>query len=376
MDQPKKHAVVEVPPYLATYVKGQDNRWTGGVRELGAIATGDTLEEARAALQAAVAAKIRTFDDDQFPAGIHKGALTVADRMEGHVYRNPFGDTLTTGATSRPTTLPRRSPYIAADGSPRLLPSVVLVIDELGATSRMITGLTDDVLAERITILQRARDWLGSPETAFFESVVVYTDNLVHGAPVTEYADPSGRLGMTINAASFYQLELALSGTILRGGITLGDHHQSESLVAGPALIEAHHLESKVAVFPRIVLSDATLEAVAQGISEGSPFDQQLLVDEDDQLFVSYLNVTEDYDGGPADQLKLLGDHRDVILRGLADTQSQARPHAKWQWLADYHDHYVRANNLPNVLLVRRPGTKRRRFQPLPRACTEATTGS
>lgn len=367
MDQPNELGVAKTPPYLATYVTGQNNRWTGEVRALGVTATADSLEGVRGALQKAVAAKLERWDGaETFPEGIDEGALTVADRMENTIYRNPFGDILATGARSKPTNLPRRSPYLAEDGSPRLLRSVVLVIDELGATSRMISGLTDEVLGNRIHILQRAREWLGSPETAFFESVVVYTDNLVHGAPLTEYTDQTSRLGMTINAASFYQLELALSGTILRGGITIGDHHQSDSMVAGPALIEAHQLESKVAVYPRILLSEGTLEAVAQGIAEGSPFGQQLLFDEDDQLFISYLNATEDYDGGRAAQLKLMGDHREVILEGLASTKSDARPHAKWEWLAEYHDYYALAQELPKELLVHPRRRRRRRFQPLP----------
>lgn len=44
-------------------------------------------------------------------------------------------------------------------------------------------------------------------------------------------------------------------GGMIRGSITLGSLHHQGNRIFGPALVEAHYLESKIAKYPRIIIS-------------------------------------------------------------------------------------------------------------------------
>lgn len=47
---------------------------------------------------------------------------------------------------------------------------------------------------------------------------------------------------------------------ILRGAITIGDLYHDDDMVFGPALVEAYHLESKIAKYPRIIVANTLKE--------------------------------------------------------------------------------------------------------------------
>lgn len=50
---------------------------------------------------------------------------------------------------------------------------------------------------------------------------------------------------------------LLQGGVLLRGGVTIGKIiHKTNSVVMGPAMIEAYEMECKEAVYPRVILSD------------------------------------------------------------------------------------------------------------------------
>jgi hypothetical protein len=50
------------------------------------------------------------------------------------------------------------------------------------------------------------------------------------------------------------------AGVLVRGGITVGNLYHRNGVVIGEALIEAHELESRVANYPRILVSPRVLE--------------------------------------------------------------------------------------------------------------------
>jgi hypothetical protein len=57
-----------------------------------------------------------------------------------------------------------------------------------------------------------------------------------------------------------YQLKLLLNGIAIRGGITFGKHYYKDDFLFSSALIDAYHLESKIARFPRIVISEDLMD--------------------------------------------------------------------------------------------------------------------
>lgn len=53
-------------------------------------------------------------------------------------------------------------------------------------------------------------------------------------------------------------------GCLVRGGITIGHLAHDNQIVLGPGLIEAYHLESKIAKWPRVILSEAAVKYFGQ----------------------------------------------------------------------------------------------------------------
>lgn len=57
-----------------------------------------------------------------------------------------------------------------------------------------------------------------------------------------------------------YQFKLLANGIPIRGGITYGKHFYENDFLFSSALIDAYNIESKLARFPRIILSDDLFE--------------------------------------------------------------------------------------------------------------------
>ncbi|MGL2965672.1 hypothetical protein [Flavobacterium sp. XGLA_31] len=57
-----------------------------------------------------------------------------------------------------------------------------------------------------------------------------------------------------------YQYKLLLNGIPIRGGITYGKHYYKDDFLFSSALIDAYSIESKLARYPRIILSDDLYE--------------------------------------------------------------------------------------------------------------------
>jgi hypothetical protein len=74
---------------------------------------------------------------------------------------------------------------------------------------------------------------------------------------LSENASPKGlfRLLAAVTTLSF---DLLSNGIFARGGIAKGDLHHSDTVVFGPAMLEAYRLESTIARYPRILADKAT----------------------------------------------------------------------------------------------------------------------
>lgn len=59
---------------------------------------------------------------------------------------------------------------------------------------------------------------------------------------------------------SEYQYKLLLNGIPIRGGVTYGKHFYKEDFLFSSALIDAYGIESKLARYPRIIISDDLYE--------------------------------------------------------------------------------------------------------------------
>ncbi len=95
-------------------------------------------------------------------------------------------------------------------------------------------------------------------------------------------------------------------GIMIRGGVTIGDLYHRNNIVYGPAMIEAYRLESKCAIYPRIIMSE---DMLVIGIMKTLP-EQNTLEEEIDYVdclirkacdgyyYLDFLGKYEEFDCG------------------------------------------------------------------------------
>lgn len=145
---------------------------------------------------------------------------------------------------------------------PRYEDRIVLFLDFLGFSE--IVGETESdegklrsLVAAMDRIKEIATDNSGVNKsqrlTHFSDSVVVSY----------EVSDPAA-VFMLLNAVAFCVINLVERGYLVRGAIVSGKLYHTKNHIVGPAMIEAYRLESKVAVYPRILISEDLVE-IAKG---------------------------------------------------------------------------------------------------------------
>jgi hypothetical protein len=84
--------------------------------------------------------------------------------------------------------------------------------------------------------------------------VSTFSDNVVISQP------PGANTPRLLQQLAIWQLGNAINGFLMRGGVTIGDLVHENEAVFGPGLNRAHYLESKIAMYPRIVLDPLCME--------------------------------------------------------------------------------------------------------------------
>lgn len=167
----------------------------------------------------------------------------------------------------------------------------------------------------------------------------VFTDNAILG-----YALWSGHGEKEFGHALFqlmeFQLGVALKGFFVRGGWAVGNLFMNQNTVFGSALLEAYALESKVAVYPRVILSPTMKDYVLHHMSfyaEDPPQCDHLLIDGAGVMMTHYL--TETIPDGSV-QWEWLEQHARTVSQRLGEFSGNARVFEKYQWLAAYHNFF------------------------------------
>lgn len=240
-----------------------------------------------------------------------------------------------------------RSLYTDSDGLPALLPSFALYLDELGAKERLL-NLTDDELREDLQNYDDLR-WFLHDEDAWdheTQRALFFSDNVIVAAPIRPEDDyPDMGLFFQVFSAATYQLNMAIRGRFLRGGITAGNLYADHSFVTGEALVSAVLLEEKKAHTPRVLLDDTCAKLAQLDVStykspEDSAHGTFLLRDHDGRPFVNYLLAASEDEGvDPGVTEVALTRHRDRVNEAMLATAQDPHVFAKYSWVAAYHNY-------------------------------------
>ena len=145
--------------------------------------------------------------------------------------------------------------------NPKLVNSMVCAIDILGFSQMISDSCRDgygDQLLKDINYLINKNKQCVVPNKYSQGNIKIYTDNMIIGYPIKD--DGEAELNEILDNVSEYQFNLSLEGLFVRGGVSVGDFYINEDIVFGPALLDAHNTESKLACYPRIILDDKTVK--------------------------------------------------------------------------------------------------------------------
>jgi hypothetical protein len=234
-------------------------------------------------------------------------------------------------------------PFEHSDGRPRLTSSVVAFFDELGAKER-IKQLSDAGLAQWIRASRDTMGWFD--EEGKHEAVVGFSDNVGTATPVWLGAcgnvptDVTDQVRQTLDSLGGVQFTHFIEREMLyRGGVAFGPVWAEPGRIYGQALVDAVTLESRHAMFPRIVVDETCRNLVAASdVLDGSGDSEQLLVDEHGEAFVNYLLAGIQLaveDGYGADEL--LARHREAVEKRLR-AANRADVSEKLSWVGRYHN--------------------------------------
>jgi len=151
-------------------------------------------------------------------------------------------------------------------------------------------------------------------------------------------------------------------GFMIRGGITIGPlyHSQSEGIVFGEALVEAHKLESSVAIYPRIVLSRNVAALIPTDFKKEDGTTMQdvlrlMVLDFDGIHFLDYfsLEILEQFFPTPAptnweqNLLNWISNVNEVIKANIVrhTHDEDLSKLAKWSWFSRYFNEVLGYEN-------------------------------
>lgn len=238
---------------------------------------------------------------------------------------------------------------------PHLMPSMLLYIDALGTREAM--SEEPEVVEARFQAFRTAWSAALGPsglDDSAWLATAQFSDLIVGAEPIDRRFTRRGEqeLHSVISSAASFQFFLALEGIFVRGAIVRGLMWMSGDTTYGPALGQAYELESRSALYPRVVLSPELRDWVQTeefSTFYGGPGEvaikNDLLFDSTGTAFLNYLEasrVTPD----EQQRKESIRQHAEAIHARLFDTRGDARAHEKILWAGRYHNYYV-ASNFP-----------------------------
>lgn len=171
----------------------------------------------------------------------------------------------------------------------------------------------------------KAKQILGQDPDA---NLIQFSDSIVFSKPYS-----ASSFEDFVSTVATWQRELLMSGLLCRGGITFGKHFVDDKFLFSKAMIDAYHLESQQARYPRILISTDLLQLVKPKVYVNN----LPLINEDDGVcFIDYITENSEV---PSNALE------SAVTRILNDTKSSSPSvQEKLRWLARYTDHKLNSN--------------------------------
>lgn len=170
---------------------------------------------------------------------------------------------------------------------------------------------------------------LGKEVTVFSDSIVISYDAKIQGQVFYILLD-----------IIRIQLDLANRGIILRGGVSIGELYHNRETIFGPAMIKAYELESKNAIYPRIILDQKLLDYAYENPSDHHNSEQEMEyilglieMDKDGYWYTDFLSQEGELDY-QSDIVYIFDKLKEITLKGIKSSNESVKQ--KYLWLDSY----------------------------------------
>jgi hypothetical protein len=177
--------------------------------------------------------------------------------------------------------------------------------------------------------------------------VSIFSDSIVVSFEITDQSE----VFSTLLEIKWLLMRLINQGILCRGAVSLGKLIHTEKYVFGPALVEAYTLESKAAVYPRVILERSIIEI---GAKHGSPahstaeerkyVNDLLEKDSDGMYYVDYFHKAQsELDDPQYDFPEYIWKLGEIIRKGLmaSSHSSKADIRVKYSWMRERFNHMI-----------------------------------
>lgn len=157
----------------------------------------------------------------------------------------------------------------------------------------------------------------------------IFSDNILIAHEIVDNVDWKTAYKNVVSFLQHFLSHFLNQGILFRGGITIGKLAINDVMVWGHGLVDAVNLEEKVAIYPRIVISNK-LEQLMKNHPLSNPdlFDEYFscLKDNDGSLFVDYINYRE----MPDAETSLRFSHEIMSEKELIETNQTILQKIRW----------------------------------------------
>jgi len=199
-------------------------------------------------------------------------------------------------------------------------------------------------------------NWKGTgpdDELGRSKRVTIFSDSIV----ISVKADEKSQIFWTLLEIKHLIMSLIWRGILVRGAIVRGKLIHEQEKVFGPALIEAYTLESKAALYPRVILDRDLVQAAAESRSshhsakdEIGYVEQLLESDSDGMYYIDYFfkaqSELDDPDYDFPSYIEALGN---IVRKGLMGSvhPSNADVRVKYSWMRERYNRMVETVTAP-----------------------------
>jgi hypothetical protein len=171
--------------------------------------------------------------------------------------------------------------------------------------------------------------------------ITTFSDHIVMSYPIKKLKEfeEDNSIGLTLILAQGLIGALASEalnlGFLIRGGVTIGNLYHQKRVVIGEAMTEAYELESRVAVYPRIVVSRKVYSREGGGIG--------VIKDTDGIRYLDYyVRMVLAGGGQPGDEFKIrlrawYANVTEIISKNIQifEEKEDWNKLAKWVWIEE-----------------------------------------